>query len=195
MSQQSLRLAFSQLATPKPLAYEREPSDGAIEMGLIGVVADLAISACLYEVLGKSGIIRKDTGFYLTAGEALSRFRETLTSSIPRLVVLTQGVPDPAAHLKKLGTACSGFTVLFTARAAAVHAGEGTSRDVAFCVGKGVADFLVVLAESPKWKPHLRDVPAIPALPRERNAIAPELAAALPKRTRRKSAAHSWVSS
>jgi hypothetical protein len=96
-------------------------------------------------------------------------------------VVLTQGVPDPAAHLKKLGTACSGFTVLFTARAAAVHAGEGTSRDVAFCVGKGVADFLVVLAESPKWKPYLRDVPAIPALPRERTVIAQELAAALTK--------------
>ncbi len=181
VSQQCLRLAFSLLATPRPIVYEPEPSDGALELGLIGIAADLAISACLYEVLGRSGIIRKNTGFYITAGEALGRFRETLTSSIPRLVVLSQGVPDPATHLKKLSTACGGFTVLFTARAAAVHAGEGTSRDVAFYAGKAVADFLIVLSESPKWKPYLRDIPSIPALPRERSVIAQELAAAVAK--------------
>ena len=179
VSQRSLSLAFSMLATPKPIGYVAEESDSAIEMGLIGVAADLAISACLYEVLGTGGIIKKDTGFYLMASEALDRFRETLTSSIPRLSVLTQGVTDTAAHLKKLNNACSGFKVLFTARAVAVHAGEGTSRDVAFCAGKAVADFLVILAESSKWKPYLREVPSIPALPRERKLIAQELAAML----------------
>jgi hypothetical protein len=146
---------------------------------LIGVAADLGISACLYQVLGTSGIVRKDTGFYLTAGEALEKFRGTLGATIPRLTTLTAGVPDGTHHLKKLNAACSNFPVIFTARAAAVHAGAGISHDVAVCAGKSVADFLLTLAESPKWKPYLRQVPKIPALPKEKTLIAQELAASL----------------
>src|ERR1700733_4598294 len=37
------------------------------------------------------------------------------------------------------------------------------------------ADFLVLLSESPKWKPYLKDVPAIPQLPKDRTLIAQEL--------------------
>lgn len=179
VSQRALTLAFSWLATPKAIGHEESETDGAIEIGLIGIAADLAISACLYEILGEKGISREKTGFYLTASEALYSFRRTLASSIPRLATLTHGVKNPAAHLKKLTTACAGFPVLFTARAAAVHSGAGTSYDVAFCAGKSVADFLLALAESPKWKPYLRHVPATPTLPKERTLIAQELAASL----------------
>ncbi len=176
--QDTLTLAFARLATPKSLSYEQRDTDGAIEIGLMGIAADLAISACLYEVLGASGIKRKKSGFYVTAAEALESFRSMLTSSIPRLSALTQGVADPLAHLNSLQKASVGFGVLFTARAAAVHAGAGTSYDVAFFVGKTVADFLVLLTESPKWRPYLRDVPTIPQLPKDRSLIANELRSA-----------------
>ena len=179
VSQRALTTAFGMLSTPKPVSYEPVNTDGAIEMGLIGIAADLAISACLYEVLGASGIIRKDSGFYLSASEALDSFRATLNSKIPRLAALTHGVPDPSGHLKKLHAACSNFPVIFTARACAVHGGAGISSDVAFVAGKSVADFLIALAGSTKWKPYLKNVPAIPALPKERTLIAQELAALL----------------
>jgi hypothetical protein len=167
------------LSIPKPVSYEPVSTDCAIEIGLIGIAADLAISACLYEVLGASGIIRKDSGFYLTASEALGSFRVTLNSKIPRLAALTHGIPDASGHLKKLDAACSNFPVIFTARACAVHGGAGISSDVAFVAGKSVADFLLALAESTKWRPYLRQVPAIPALPKERTLIAQELTALL----------------
>ncbi len=179
VSQRALTTAFGLLSIPKPVSYEPVSTDGAIEIGLIGIAADLAISACLYEVLGVSGIIRKDSGFYLTASEALESFRATLNSKIPRLAALTHGVPDASGHLKKLDVACSNFPVIFTARAFAVHGGAGISSDVAFVAGKSVADFLLALAESTKWKPYLKHVPAIPALPKERTLIAQELAALL----------------
>ena len=179
VSQRALTTAFGMLSIPKPVSYEPVSTDGAIEIGLIGIAADLAISACLYEVLGVSGIIRKDSGFYLTASEALDSFRATLNSKIPRLAALTHGIPDASCHLKKLDAACSNFPVIFTARACAVHGGAGISSDVAFVAGKSVADFLLVLAESTKWKPYLKHVPAIPALPKERTLIAQELAALL----------------
>lgn len=179
VSQRALTSAFGMLSIPKPVSYEPASTDGALEIGLIGIAADLALSACLYEVLGTSGIIRKDSGFYLTASEALDSFRAALKSRIPRLAALTHGVADAAGHLKKLDTACSNFPVIFTARACAVHGGAGISSDVAFVAGKAVADFLLALAESTKWKPYLKHVPAIPALPKERTLIAQELAARL----------------
>lgn len=179
VSQQALTTAFGMLSIPKPVGYDPKSTDGAIEIGLIGIAADLAVSACLYEVLGTSGIIRKDSGFYLTASEALDSFRTTLQSKIPRLAALTHGLSNPSAHLNKLGDACSNFPVIFTARACAVHAGSGISSDVAFMAGKSVADFLLTLAESTKWKPYLKHVPATPKLPKERTLIAQELAALL----------------
>jgi hypothetical protein len=179
VSQRALTTAFGMLSIPKPVAYEPVSTDGAIEIGLIGIAADLAISACLYEVLGASGIIRKDSGFYLAASEALDSFRATLDSKIPRLAALTHSVTNPAAHLKRLDAACSNFPVIFTARACAVHGGAGISSDVAFVAGKSVADFLLALAESTKWKPYLKHVPATPSLPKERTLIAQELAALL----------------
>ena len=179
VGQRALSTAFSLLSTPKSVSHEADKSDGAIELGLVGIAAELAISACLYEILGPGAIIRKDTGFYITAGQALAKFRAALASGIPRLSLLTQGIGAAADHLKTLDHACAGFKVLFTSRAAAVHAGQGASSDVVFCVGKDVAHFFELLAASPKWKPYLKDAPAVPALPKERTIIAQELAAAV----------------
>lgn len=179
VAQQSLRHAFHLLATPRSIAFERRTSDGAVEMGLIGVAAELALVACLNEVLGRQSLLRVETGSYITAGEALSKFRATLVGSTASLVALTSGTSDPAAHLEKLHKATVGFTVILTARACALHAGAGASHDIAFSAGKTVADFLCILAESPKWKPYLRDTPVIPTLPKERSLIAQDIASAL----------------
>src|SRR5262245_27250725 len=100
VGQRALTTAFGMLATPKTRSHESDNSDAAIEIGVIGIAAELAISSCLYEILGPGAIIRKDTGFYITAGEALAKFRETLASGIPRLSLLTQGIASPANHLK-----------------------------------------------------------------------------------------------
>jgi hypothetical protein len=178
-SLQALRLALWLLATPKSIGYESQPTDGAIEIGLIGTAADLGIAACLYEIHGISGIIRKESGFYITAAEGLSRFKHTLTSAIPRLSTITNGVDDPNVHLKKLHDACSSFSVLFTARAAALHGGAGVSNDVAFFAVHAVVNFLNLLAESPKWKAYLKEIPLIQQMPKDRTLIAQELAAAI----------------
>ncbi len=179
--QQALTIAFSMLATPRALGRAPSNTDGSIEIGLIGIAADLAIAACLYEVLGRSGIVRTDSGFYLTASEALDSFRKVLKSDDPRVSVLSVGIPNHTAHLKEIEESCANFSVIFTARAAAVHAGAGIAHDVAFVAGKSVGDFLCVLAKSTKWKPYLLNLPTTPELPKERHIIAQELAALIDK--------------
>ena len=182
VSQQALAYAFSLLSIPKPLGYERRSADGAIEIGLIGIAADLAISACVCEVAGLSALIREDSGHYLSAGQMVSEFRKLLASGSPRLSALTHGVADPTGHLRRIDAACQGFPVLFTARAAAVHGGSGTSYDVAFHVGQSVSEFLLLLAESSKWRTYLKHVPAVPPIPKDRRLIADELALRLDDR-------------
>ena len=71
ISQQALRLAFSLLSTPKPLAYKRLSTDGALEIGLAGIAAELALAACLYELYGESGIVR-----FVSGGLYLHPFRD-----------------------------------------------------------------------------------------------------------------------
>ena len=147
---------MSLLSRPKTVAYEKGSADGAIEIGLIGVAADLAISACLYEVYGNDGIVRKDSGYFLSASQAVDDFRAMLVSTVPRLATLTEGIKDPRAHLSLLKEATAVFKVLSSCRAAAVHGGAGTSYEVAFHAGKSVSDFLLLLSQSVKWRPYLR---------------------------------------
>ena len=47
---------------------------------------------CLYEILGPGAIISKDTGFYITAGEALAKFRRPSPQGSPVSPSLTQGI-------------------------------------------------------------------------------------------------------
>lgn len=178
-SQRALTIAITLLSTPRTVGHEPNATDCAIEIGLIGIAADLAISACLYEILGSTGIKRKDSGFFFTASEALKLFQETLQSKIPRLSVLTQGLSDPVAHLKKIDEACRTFPVIFSARAAAVHAGTGTSIDVGTIAAKNVSDFLLTLTECSKWKPYLKQIPVIPKPIKDKTLIAQELASLL----------------
>ena len=176
--QGNLSLAISLLSRPKTISYEQGAADGAVEIGLIGVAADLAVSAALYEVHGSEGTIRKNNGLFLTASEAVDDFRSMLASTVPRLTTLTEGISDAAQHLSQLTQSVATFKVLSSARAAAVHGGAGTSHEVAFYAGKAVSDFLILLSQSTKWKPYLRDVPLIPTLPKERTLLAQELEAA-----------------
>ncbi|RYZ68734.1 MAG: hypothetical protein EOP09_08995 [Proteobacteria bacterium] len=157
------------------MGYKREPSDGALEMGLIGTAADLAISACLVQIYGPTALIR-ESGFFFTAAEALASFRRTINLATPKLSVLTDGVTKATEHLKKLEAATEGFSVLFTTRATAVHAGAGVTHDVAVHAGRTVVGYLLALAEGSRWKPYLIDIPEIPAPTKERQLLAEELA-------------------
>lgn len=106
VSCQALRLAFHELATPRAAASGRQPGAGALEMGLIGVAAELALSACLIEVSGVEAVLRDGKGsMFLTAGEALAKFKELLASAAPKVGVLTAEVENPKEHLRALRTA------------------------------------------------------------------------------------------
>lgn len=174
----ALRLALFGLAIPRCEAEGSSPSDQSSEIGLIGTSAELALSACVFEVLGPSRLVKPD-GRFLVAREVLDAFRKMLRSGVPRLTVLSKGVGDASAHLDALGEATRPFSVLFSARAAGFHVGSGVSREVGLATATHVREFLETLGKGDRWAPYLRSTPSVPRAEREKAFIAEELARAL----------------
>jgi len=174
----ALRLALFGLAIPRCEAEVSSPSDQSSEIGLIGTSAELALSACVFEVVGPSRLVKPD-GRFLVAREVLGAFRKMLRSEVPRLSVLSRGVKDSAMHLNNLVEATKPFPVLFSSRAGGFHVGSGVSRDVALAAAIDVHRFIETLGKGNRWAPYLRTVPSVPPVSRERVLIADELGRAL----------------
>lgn len=174
----ALRLALFGLAIPQCSEQEASPSENAPEIGLIGTSGELALSACIYEILGPAWL-RKTDGRFLVAREVLDAFRRMVRSDAPRLSVLTRGIANPGAHVESLLEAASPFSVLFSARAGGLHTGSGASRDVCLASAAHVGKFLEVLGRGNRWAPYMRDAPVIPDMPRQKVMVAEEIARAL----------------
>lgn len=178
------RIEASQTALFEGLSIAQRPyrgssnslCDEAIAIGLIGTAAELAISACLFEVLGQNGILRKSGGHYLTAAEALDKFKRLLSASVPGITPLVAGISKKKQHLGKLHNAAACLSVLFNARASGLHAGEGVSPDVLFHTSSQVIKFMKLLSQSSKWTPYLQNIPETSTSPKDGKLLVDELA-------------------
>lgn len=174
----AMRLALFGLAIPRCIQEDLAPSENAAEIGLIGSSAELALSACVFEILGPS-FLRKPDGRFLVAREVLDVFRRMLRSGVPRLSVLSRGVVDASGHLDALSEATHPFAVLFSARAGGLHVGSGVSREVCLTAAAHVRAFLETLGKGNRWAPYLREAPIVPKTEREKVLVAEDLARAL----------------
>lgn len=174
-SQRALLEALRLAQTPQTNGDTEGYSEGALEIGLLGTAGELALNACLFEVLGRKGIVRDTDGFFLTASHALDRFRKLLDTRIPKVGSLTKGVQNPGRHLELLKTQSCAFSVLFTMRAAGLHGGAGVSRDVVFHSAANVSQFLLLLATSKKWAPYLKNIAYPPVPLKEKTLLIDEL--------------------
>ena len=168
-----LRLAIIGLACPRHLPLN-QPGENSAELGLIGSAAELALAAVIVEIESELELL-KSNGTYYSAGEVLGAFREKLRSStqLPACLGLTD--PERRATAEHLLEASQRFGALFTARAGALHTGQGASRDVCYLLLSDVLEFLEALRSVRDWRSSLRDVPECPTLPKERTMLVSEL--------------------
>lgn len=174
-AQRALELGLADVCKPRPAQYERVPWEGAIPIGLVGTAGELVVAACLYQMLGKKGILRQEDGFYLTAREGLNKLKQLLKNSDSRTNILTEGVEDPTGHLEDIEKAVSPLTVLFTARAGGFHAGVGVRDEVLLASANNVGKVFDVLKKSGRWSPYLEEVVAVPQLPKTYKSIVNDL--------------------
>src|SRR6266545_4483730 len=94
---ESLHIAISSLGSKKRVEFRQPQAEYSIEIGLIGIAAELAMAACLCQATGPSAILWP-SGQFKTAGAILDDFRLLISSGLVNSTFLTQDVPNPDEH-------------------------------------------------------------------------------------------------
>lgn len=155
---ESLHLAISSLGATKRVEFRQQSAAHAIEIGLIGAAAELAMGACLVQAFGPSTILWP-SGQYKTAGQILEDFRTLLRGSTINSEFLTQGVGDAVQHRDDLFKQTTSFRRLIPIRAVGLHAGRGLLHEATVVQANSVADFLELLGRSTRIHPYMTKIP------------------------------------
>ena len=154
----ALHLAINSLATTDRHDIRESSSKNSIEIGLIGVATELAMTSTLVHAYGPS-IHFRESGNYKSFPEILSDFRTLVREARPNSDFLVDGLSNPSLHRQELISRTSNFRILATTRAGGLHAGKGPETEAAFFQANEIVEFLKCLAKSNKIKPYLHVIP------------------------------------
>lgn len=157
-STEALHIAISSLGAKKRTRFRQPAAEHAVEIGLIGTAAELAMASMLVQAWGPSSILWP-SGLYKTAGAILDEFRKLLRDATPACDFLTQDVDNPTQHREELLKKITQFKRLIPIRGAAFHAGKGLVHEATVYQASLVSEFLEQLAESKKIRPYLEHIP------------------------------------
>lgn len=173
-STESLYLSLVGLSIPRRRSFHDASALYAAEIGLIGVAAELAMSACLVECYGPKTLLLGNN-YYKSGAQILEDFRNLLRKDLAKANVIVAGIDNIADHIKKLLDYTTRFRVLISLRAAGLHAGVGTNYDVAVSGAYEVAGFLKQLSLSCELTTCLEHIPFPPNLAREKTVLLEDL--------------------
>ena len=171
---EAISLAVTALGLPRRYEIRESASENAVAIGLAGVSAELVMSSIIVQAQGEKAL-HLPSGFYKTGTHIVDDFRTLITSQIPKMVFLTQGVSDPTKHISNILGAASKFKLLTKSRAGALHAGKGPSRDVCIVCVNDVITFIGLLGESSRIKPYTETVPRIIEMSKSYDLIVDDL--------------------
>ena len=87
---EAISIAITALGLPKRIELRENTSENAIEIGLVGVAAELAMSAIIVQVNGAKAL-RLPSGFYKTGTQIVDDFKSLMRNRLPKMAFLTQG--------------------------------------------------------------------------------------------------------
>jgi hypothetical protein len=177
-SVESINLAIIGLGLPRRFELREPTVYNAASIGLIGVSAELAMSAILIQVYGPSAL-ELSNGHFKSGATIIDDFRGLINVPIPRLSFITKGINDPISHLRFIYNHTLRFRILVSMRAGAVHAGWGPSYDVSVISLNEIISFLYTLSLSARIRPYLTYIPSPPTIVKDRTLIIEDIARSL----------------
>lgn len=189
----SISMAVTSLGLPQRYELRESASENAVAIGLVGVSVELAMSSIIVQAKGEQAL-QLPSGYYKTGTHIVDDFRVLITSQIPNMVFLTQGVKNPTEHISDILKLSSKFKLLTKSRAGGLHAGKGPSRDVCIACVNDVISFIKLLGESSRIKPYTETVPHIIEMPKSYDLIIDDLIAKLKKPASDTDKAHALAS-
>jgi len=173
-SLESLSLAIVGLGMPQRTVLRTPATRYSPIIGLVGASAEQVLSAILVQIKGEQALMSSATQFK-SARQILDDIRGLLRSPVPRMSFLTSGLPNPSGHRADILKATDMFSLLFTERAAGLHAGKGPSRDVVLAAVARVHEFISLLAKSNRIRAYIDSIPQVPSQPFEPQILVDEL--------------------
>lgn len=177
-SLEALHIAVTQLGASKRVEFRQEAAAYALEVGLLGTSAELAMSACLVQA-GGPGAILWPSGQYKTAGAVLDDFRQLVTEATASSDFLTQGVENAGRHRNDILHHTLQFRRLISVRAGGLHAGRGLTHEATVHQANMVGDFLELLGRSSRIAPYMQGVPRCMWYARDRHVVIEDLVSQL----------------
>ena len=174
----AISMAVAALGLPQRHEIREPVSENAIAIGLAGISAELAMSSIIVQAQGNQSLVLP-SGFYKTGKRITEDFKNLISSQVPKMVFLTQGIDQPTEHISALKEASAKFKLLTTSRAGGLHAGIGPSRDVCITCVNDVISFLGLLGKSSRIKPYTETVPRLIEVSKSFELIVDELIAEL----------------
>lgn len=174
-SLETLGLAVSSLGATKRRDFREPTATYAPEIGLIGAVSELAMSACLIQAYGPNVNVLS-SGRFKPFHMILDEFRSLVRRNDPASEFLFQDVPELELHRDQLLRLALPFSRLATARAASLHAGSGLLHEATVVQANIVADFLDSLSVSSRIRPYLSHIPRCLGYNEDRLVIVEDLA-------------------
>jgi hypothetical protein len=174
-SLEALHLAISSLGRQKRVEFRQESAEYAIEIGLIGTAAELAMAACVIQARGPSAILWP-SGNFKTAGQILDDFRDLVRDAAINSEFLVQGVAEENEHRVALYNITISFRRLMPVRAGGFHAGRGVLHEAAVVQAELVSDFLELLSKSTRLNPYLHTIPRFQGFYDRRTVIIEDIA-------------------
>lgn len=173
-SVESISLAVTAIGLPQRYEMRDSTSKTAAAIGLTGTSAELAMSAIIVQASGEQSL-KLPSGFYKTGRRIVDDFRMLISSQVPKLLFLTQGIENATEHISKILEASSKFKLLATSRAGGLHAGKGPSRDVCIACINDVIEFIRLLRMSSRIRPYTETIPHTIEMPKSYELIVDDL--------------------
>ena len=166
------------MAMPTQRHLHKKETKYAPIIGLFGASAELLIKACLVQAKGlasmfKDGDITK--GVYRFGNETIEDLRKYIRDEDICISYIWEDQDIHQEQKERMLYYLGKFKLLQGLRANGLHAGLGCSRDIVVSTAGDVYEFILLLSQSKKLRPYLKNIPAPEATIRDREAIIEDL--------------------
>lgn len=176
---ESYLLGLYGLNIPSLRFRKHQESKYAPVIGMFGASAELLVKACLVQAKGIQAIYKDGElgkGVYKYGTECIDELRKEIRQDNDCIRYLWKDEEDIKEYREMMIHYLSKFHLLQAARANALHAGEGCSKDVAVSIANDLYAFIQLLSKGKRLKAYLKGIPAPDATIRDREAIIEDLA-------------------
>lgn len=179
----ALDLAVSSLGSSSHTPAVEHDGEWAIELGLAGIAAELALGSILVQARGRVALL-EPSGRYKTFGKVHEEVHEALKSEAPDFEFLWAGVAEHSSDARRivLLDLLARFKLLGPLRAAGVHAAQGLTHEATLDTTSRVSDLLDLMAQVPVFEDRLTSVPRSLVYTRDRALLVDDLARRLAMR-------------